>query len=79
MNYSYYLKENKISDELGEKHTVYGIEAISKTGDVLQSFADIFFDRKKAERLVTLCNDGELSLLHFADAVEDALIEQNAL
>ena len=40
------------------------------------SFPDVFFDGQKAERFVTLCNEGELSLLHLADAVEDALVEQ---
>lgn len=56
-------------------HTVYGIDAIGAGGEILSSFSDVFFDRQRAERFAGLCNAGGLSLIHFADAVEDALLE----
>jgi len=76
MLHTYRMREDIRFDEVGQKYIVYGIDAIDADGTVLMSFPDVFFDGQKAERFVTLCNEGELSLLHLADAVEDALVEQ---
>lgn len=76
---TYRLKEDIIYDVEGECCTVYGIEAVMPEGSVIQSFSDIFFSRNKAERLVRLCNNEKLALIHLADAVEDALTEQYAV
>lgn len=76
MSYTYYLNERVICDESGKQYIVYGIEAVSSTGIVLQSFPDIFFSKHKVEHLVDLCNKDKLDLVHLLDVVEDALAEQ---
>ena len=67
--YLYRVVETTVTDECGIPHTRYGIAATV-------SIADLFGRREAAERLARLCNDMELSLLHFQDVVEDALIEE---
>ncbi len=73
MRHEYRLKQNTLHSQEGKEYIAYGIEAVDPSGTVLKSFADVFFDRKAAEDFVALCNRCELSLLHFADAVEDAI------
>lgn len=75
MAYTYCVRKNIVQDEERKAHTVYGIDAIGAGGEILSSFSDVFFDRQRAERFAGLCNAGGLSLIHFADAVEDALLE----
>ena len=72
---TYRVRKATMPDEERKAHTVYGIEAVSAAGEILSSFSDVFFDRKKAECFVGLCNDGGLSLIHFMNAVEDAVAE----
>lgn len=72
---TYRVRKDIVQDEERKMHTVYGIEAIGSEGEVLLSYSDLFFDRQKAERFANLCNDGGLSLLHFPEAVADALVE----
>lgn len=69
------MRKDIIYDEERKAYTVYGIDAISSEGDILLTFSDVFFDRQKAERFVSMCNKGKLALIHLADAVEDALAE----
>ncbi len=76
MEIVYRLKTDNIYDEEGCLHTVYGIVAENAFGKVIKSFLDVFFDKTKAEQLVTLCNKEKLSLIHLEDVVEDALTEQ---
>lgn len=73
MTCTYCMRQDVIRDEEKRPYTVYGIEAVGPDGKILLSFSDLFFDREKAKSLVTLCNDGELSLSHLPDVVEDAL------
>ena len=79
MSHAYRTRKDIRFDEAGQKYIVYGVDAVDAEGAILMSFPDVFFSRQRAERFVTLCNEGELSLLHLADAVEDALIEQYAI
>ncbi len=72
---TYRMRKGIVRDEEGKIHTVYGVEAIGVGGEILLKFSDVFFDRQRAERFVSLCNDGGLSLIHFPDAVEDVLAE----
>lgn len=76
MSYEYRLKQSTLHSPEGKEYIAYGVEAVTASGAILQSFSDIFFDSKAAEDFVSLCNKCELSLLHFADAVEDALVGQ---
>ena len=73
MSYAYRLNETTVTDEDGETYTVYGIEAVDESGNILESFHDIFFDRAKAEEFVDSCNKYEVLLIHLADVVEDAI------
>ncbi len=75
MTYTYCMRKDTVYDEDRIAHTVYGIDAVGSEGKILSSYPDVFFDRQKAEHFVHLCNEGNLSLIHLADAVEDALIE----
>ena len=75
MAYTYCVRKNIVQDEEKKAYTVYGIEAVGSGGEILSSFSDVFFDRQRAERFTVLCNAGCLSLVHFPDAVEDALLE----
>lgn len=72
---TYRMRKGIVQDEERKVHTVYGVEAVGAGGEILLKFSDVFFDRKRAECFVCLCNDGGLSLIHFPDAVEDALAE----
>lgn len=73
MSYMYQLNETNVEDEDGNVYIVYGIDAVDRAGNIIESFTDIFFERSKAESFVALCNECELSLIHLADVVEDAL------
>lgn len=75
MQYTYFLREDKIYDDKGKEYIVYGIEAVTLDGKILQSIPDIFFNRQKAEAFVNLCNDCDLDIIHLASAVENALFE----
>lgn len=75
MTCTYRVRKDTIHDEERKSYTVYGIEAVGSEGEILSSFSDVFFDFKKAELFVDLCNAGGLSLIHFPSAVEDALAE----
>ena len=79
MNYIYRLNKTTVTDQERIKHIVYGIDAVDKCGNILDSYTDIFFDRIKTERFVALCNECELELIHLPDVVEDAITEQYAV
>ncbi len=54
MSYIYRLNETAVADEDGKKYTVYGIDAVTDNGYILESRSDIFFDRIKAEEFISL-------------------------
>ena len=72
---TYRVRKDDVRDEASKVYTVYGIEAIDSAGKTLLSYPDVFFDLQKAERLADLCNDENLSLIHFPGVIEDALAE----
>lgn len=72
---TYRVRKDTVNDEERMAHTVYGIEAVGSEGEILSSYPDVFFDRQKAEHFAHLCNDEGLSLIHFPNAIEDALAE----
>lgn len=75
MLHTYQLNETTVKDKDGSVYAVYGIDAVDKSGKIVNSFKKIFFERSKAEELVALCNENELYSTHLADVVEDALYE----
>ncbi len=79
MVYKYALTENIAYDEDNNPHSIYGIKAINSNGETIKAYSDVFFDREEAEQFVRRCNDGELSLIHLQDVVEDAVTAQCTL
>lgn len=73
MKITYRLRTDKVCDEKGVLHIVYGIEAFAKNKHKIASVADVFFDKQKAENFIKLCNDLKLSLVHLPDVIEDVL------
>ena len=56
----------------GETHIGYGI---GYTQNSVLSFEDLTLNRTDAAKLVTLCNELDLSPIHLNDVVEDFLIK----
>ena len=77
MSHTYRLNETTVKDKDGIVYTFYGIDAVNKKGKIVKSFVNVFVDRNKAETLVALCYECELSLVHLANVVEDAIYEQS--
>ena len=77
MSHTYQLNETTVKDKDGIVYTVYGIDAVNKKGKIVKSFTKIFYERSRAQDLVALCNECELSIIHLANVVEDALYEQS--
>lgn len=73
MQVKYTLRTDIVTDEDNNKHTVYGVDALDRFENVLESVADIFFDKLKAEEFIKLCNEEKLELIHLQDVIEDVL------
>ena len=73
MQVKYTLRTDIVTDEDTNKHTVYGVDALDRYENVLESVADIFFDKQKAEEFIKLCNEEKLELIHLQDVIEDIL------
>lgn len=71
--YTYRLNKSIIYDENGEKHNVYGINAVRLDGLISKSFHDLFFEKEKAENMIRMLNDNKLELVHLEDVIEDIL------
>lgn len=77
MSHTYRLNETTVKDKGGIIYTFYGIDAVNEKGKIVKSFTKIFYERSRAQDLVTLCNECELSIIHLANVVDDALYEQS--
>lgn len=58
------------------KRTAFGIAAVEEYDGittVLESISDISSDAKAVKRLVRLCNEHQLSLIHLREVVSDFL------
>lgn len=73
MQVKYTLRTDIVTDEDNNKHTVYGVDALDRFENVLESVADIFFDKLKAEEFIKLCNEEKLELIHLQAVIEDVL------
>lgn len=73
MQVKYTLRTDIVTDEDNNKHTVYGVDALNRFENVLESVADIFFDKQKAEAFIDLCNEEKLELIHLQNVIEDVL------
>ena len=77
MSHTYRLNETTVKDKDGIIYTFYGIDAVNEKCKIVKSFTKIFYERSRAQDLVTLCNECELSIIHLANVVDDALYEQS--
>lgn len=73
MDFTY---ETVISDKEieGERKSVYGVKVKDKTGYLLGIVEDVSTDKMRVNALVMLCNELQLSPLHFYDAINDFII-----
>ena len=55
-------------------YTAYGIQGFVN-GQPVERIPDITTNRASAEKLVAMCNKGEVALCHIRDIVEDWLAE----
>lgn len=59
--------------KLIEKNNQYGIKAVSEDGKIIKIIYGISTNKKFVENLVNKFNQGNLSILHFKDAIEDSI------
>ena len=72
--YSYEVVKETVTSEFLEKYITYGIK-VTRNGSLIELISDISTDRQKAERLASLCNDGQLHPIHIYDIIEDFLVD----
>ena len=72
MKYEYKIREDVITDEEGELHTVFGIEAWCGK-ELVRTISDVFYQQKNAEHYIELFNKLNLSIIHLEDVIEDIL------
>ena len=70
----YRLIETKEASEQLGSYTSFGMEAACGE-EVIRRQTDISLNREAVESLVSKCNRGELSVVHFYDVIEDFLAE----
>lgn len=80
MTITYGMITETYEGEEGERRVSYGMAAYADaekngTTSIVASAADISGNRERVSVLVKLCNEGQLSLCHFADVIEDFLAE----
>jgi hypothetical protein len=56
-----------------KKNNQYGIKAISEGGKIIKIIYEISTNKNFVENLVNKFNQGNLSVLHFKDAIEDSI------
>lgn len=75
MEHKYIMVENKYYD--GTSKISFGIayaEIYDNETTVIKTISDITCDKQAIEKLIHLCNDLDLSIIHIEDVVEDFLI-----
>ena len=70
MKVEYRMREDKVADEDGVLHTVYGFEAWCN-GEAIRVIPDVCCTRERAEYYLRLFNELGLSLLHLDDVIEE--------
>lgn len=65
----YTLRNDKILDEQGTPHTVYGVNVPTEQIAV----KDLFYHKAEAKAFVKKCNELDLSPLHLPDVIDDIL------
>lgn len=78
MNHITYGVTEEVYELGNDRRTAYGIVAYANadedgTATIVSGVYDITDDREELEKLVALCNDLELSVIHLKDVVEDFL------
>lgn len=70
---NYILRSDIATDEDNRDFIVYGITALNDKGETVASIPDIFFDKRRAERFVDLCNAEKVPLVHLQLVAENQL------
>lgn len=73
------VEENRYSFELGH-YTTYGILVTCENGGETKErlVSDVSTDQAALQKLVDLCNEGQLDICHLDDVIEDFLNELHA-
>ena len=74
MKTAYFVNARTVKDDKGTSYAMFGIDAVSDDGVVVNSVVDIFDSFEKAEEFAAKCTVLELSPEHLQDVIEDALI-----
>lgn len=74
MNFKYIVISNDYSTE-SESRVGYGIAA-AEDEKILESVCDLTPDLERIERLVRLCNEHKLELVHLKDVAEDFVLSE---
>lgn len=77
MDCIYEIREDLIKDESGKNVKVYGIDVfrtVCMNKEILFSIPNIFVDYYRIQRLVNMCNENSVSVLHISDIIDDALL-----
>ena len=70
MDIEYRMREDKVADEDGVLHTVYGFE-VWRNGEAIRVIPDVCCTRERAEYYLGLFNELGLSLWHLDDIIEE--------
>ena len=69
----YEVRTDRVTDEEGSVHLVYGVSAYGEKGRLLQSVPNVFCDLAMATDFVDACNRFQLCPIHLMDVIEDTL------
>ena len=73
-NYTYVAFKESIRDEFLSDYDSYGIAAYLGEKEVAR-VSDVSVDGERVRRLAKACTEGELSLIHLTEVIEDFLAE----
>lgn len=77
MNIEYHITKTHISLE-GQRFSTYGIAAIDKSSAKTQTkIVDVSLDESFVRHVADLLNSAEVELCHFAEVVDDSLIDKD--
>lgn len=65
----YILRSDKVLDDQGASHTVYGVDVPTEQIAV----SDLFYHKSEAKAFIKKCNELDLSPLHLPDVIDDIL------
>ncbi len=73
----YILTKSQAEDDENQIREVYGMAITDDTGKIVTKIDNISSDGDAVAELVRICNEKELSPIHFSDVVEDYIVFAN--